>query len=54
MTIIGSEIGLSPVKLQAIIGTNAGLLSIGTLWTYYGKDIYIEENAFENIVGTAF
>ena len=32
--IIGSDNGLSPVQHQAIICTNADLLSIGPLWTY--------------------
>ena len=31
--IFGSDNGLSPVRRQAIIWTNAGLLSIGTLGT---------------------
>ena len=32
---IGSDNGLSHVKRQAIIWTNAGLLSIGPLWTIF-------------------
>ena len=37
LTIIGSENGLSPSRRQAIIWTNAGLLSIGTLQTYFSE-----------------
>ena len=33
-TIIGSDGGLSPVRCQAIVGTNTGLLSTGPLRTY--------------------
>ena len=35
LTIIGSDIGLSPDRRQAIIWTNAGLLLIGPLGTYF-------------------
>ena len=34
-TIIGSDGGLSPVRCQAIVGTNTGLLSTGPLRTYF-------------------
>ena len=37
LSIIGSENGLSPSRRQAIIWTNAGLLSIGTLQTYFSE-----------------
>ena len=37
LTIIGSENGLSPSRRQAIIWTDAGLLSIGPLWTYFSE-----------------
>ena len=33
LTIIGSDIGLSPGRRQAIIRTNAGILLIGPLGT---------------------
>ena len=36
-TIIGSDNGLSPVRRQAIIWTNAGLLLIGTLGTNFSE-----------------
>ena len=41
LTIIGSDNGLSPVRRQAIIWTNAGLLSIGPLGTNF-SEILIE------------
>ena len=34
---IGSDNGLSPIRRQAIIQTNAGLLSIGTLGTSFSE-----------------
>ena len=37
LTIIGSDNGLSPDRHQAIIWTNAGILLIGTLWTYFSE-----------------
>ena len=37
ITIIASVNGLSPERRQAIIWTNAGLLSIGTLRTYFSE-----------------
>ena len=37
LTIIGSDIGLSPGRRQAIIWTNAGILLIGPLGTYFGE-----------------
>ena len=39
LTIIGSDNGLSPVWRQAIIWTNDGLLSIGTLWTNFSENV---------------
>ena len=36
-TIIGSDNGLSPDRRQAIIGTNAGILSIGPLGTNFSE-----------------
>ena len=41
LTIIGSDNGLSPDRRQAIILTNAGLLLIGPLGTYF-REILIE------------
>ena len=38
---IGSDNGLSPGRRQAIIWTNAGMLSIGPLWTNF-SEIWIE------------
>ena len=54
-TIIGLDNGLSPGWRQAIIWTNVGILSIGTLGTnfndnYWNSNIFIQENALENIV----
>ena len=34
---IGSDNGLSPIRRQAIIQTNAGLLSIGPLGTNFSE-----------------
>ena len=45
LTIIGSDNGLSPDRRQAIIWTNAGLLLIGPLGTYF-SEILIEILAF--------
>ena len=42
---IGSDNGLLPVRRQAIIWTNAGLLSIGTLQTYF-SEILIKTQEF--------
>ena len=56
LTIIGSENDLSPGRRQAIIWTNAGILLIWTLGTNFSeilrekKCIFIQENAFENVV----
>ena len=53
---IGPNNGLSPIQCQAIIWTNARLLSIGPLGTNFSeilikiKKLFIHENAFENIV----
>ena len=37
LTITGSDNGLSPVRCQAIIWTNAGILSIGSLGTNFSE-----------------
>ena len=39
LTIIGSDNGLSPGRRQAIIWTNAGLLLIGPLQTYFSENL---------------
>ena len=39
LTIIGSDNGLSPGRRQAIIWTNAGLLSIGPWRTYFSENL---------------
>ena len=51
LTIIGSNNGLSPVRRQAIIWTNAGILLIGPLGTnfYENSYIFIQGDAFENV-----
>ena len=50
--IIGSDNGLSPVRHQRIISTNADLLSIDSLGTdlVKYKSKVSEENTFENVV----
>ena len=45
LTIIGSDNGLSPGRRQAIIWTNAGILSIRTLGTHF-SEILSEIHAF--------
>ena len=53
LTIIGSDNGLSPGRRQAIIWTNAGILLIGgtnVSEILIKICIFIEENAFENVV----
>ena len=56
LDIIGSDKGLSPEQRQAIIWTNAGILSIRHLRTNFSQilikfsNIFIQENAFENAV----
>ena len=57
-TTIGSDNGLSPGQRQAIIQTNAGILSIWPLGTYFSEIllnrnsyVFIQENAFENVCG---
>ena len=45
LTIIGSDIGLSPGRRQAIIWTNAGILLIWPLGTNF-REILIEINTF--------
>ena len=52
---IGSDNGLAPIRCQAIIYTNAGLLSIGPLGTNFSEILikihfFIYENASENNV----
>ena len=52
---IGSDNGLSPIRRQAIIQTNAGLMSTGPLGTNLSEIVikipnFIQENASENIV----
>ena len=47
LTIIGSDNGLSPDRRQAIIWTNAGILSIGPLRTNF-SEILIETLAFSS------
>ena len=53
--IIGSDIGLSPDRRQAIIWSNAGILLIRTRsklqWNIKRNSyIFIQENSFENVV----
>ena len=57
MAIIGSDNRLLPVRCQAIIWTNGGILSIWTLRTYFSEIeikiqlfifIFIKESHFEN------
>ena len=56
LSIIVSDNGLSPGRRQAIIWTNAGIVLIGALGTNVSENfdwnlyIFIEENAFENVV----
>ena len=55
LTIIGSDNSFSPGRRQAIIWTNAGILLIEPLGTNLRNfnrnwNIFIQENAFENIV----
>ena len=51
--IISSDNGLSPIRRQAIIRTNAGLLSISSLQTNFNeiwfeiKEFSFQENEFE-------
>ena len=53
---MGSDIGLSPIRRQAIIWTNAGILLIGPLETNFSEisiesiHILFQENAFESVV----
>ena len=53
---IGWDNGLSPIQRQAIISTNAGLLSMGPPGTNVSEilieiqKLFIHENAFENNV----
>ena len=50
LTIIGSNNGLSPNRRQAIIWTNAGLLSIGPLQTYFSeKEIKMQQFALKKM-----
>ena len=53
LTIIGSENGLLPGRHQAAIWTNDGILLIWPLGTNFSEisiDIFIQENALENVV----
>ena len=53
LTIIGSDNGLSPGRLQAITWTNVGILLIGPKrqWNFkLNSNIFIQENALENVV----
>ena len=56
LTIIASDNGLSPGRRKAIIWNNAGIFSIGLLWTNLSEifnrnsDIFFQENALENVV----
>ena len=45
LTIIGSDNGMSPVQCQAIISTNAGILSVGPLGTNF-NEILIRTQTF--------
>ena len=48
---IASDNGLAPIRRQAIILTNAGLLSIALQWNFYqNTKLFIHENASENII----
>ena len=50
---VGSDNGLSPGGRQAIIWTIAGKLLIGPLGTNFSEiliEIFIQENAFENVI----
>ena len=50
LTIIGSDNGLSPGRRQAIIWTNAGIGN-KLQWNFNrNSNIFIHENAFENVV----
>ena len=44
LIIIGSDNGLSPDRRQAIIWTNAGLLSIGPLRTHFSDNLFKFKN----------
>ena len=54
--IIGSDNGMSPDRRQVIIETNAGILVIGPLETYFSEILtgiqifFIKGNALENVV----
>ena len=45
LTIIGSDNGFSPGRRQAIVWTNAGILSVGPLGTHF-REISIEIYTF--------
>ena len=50
LTIIGSDIGLSPGRRQVIIWTNAGILLIGTLGTNFNEIVIgIQTFSFEKM-----
>ena len=49
-TTIGSDNGLSPIRRQAIIETNAGILSIGPLGTNFNEiSIKIQNSSFRKM-----
>ena len=56
LTTIASDNGSSPGRHQAIIWNNAGMLSIGLLWTNFSEiliansDLFFQENALESVV----
>ena len=56
LAIIGSNNGLSPGRRQAIILTNAAILLIRPVGTYfdeicvYDSEVFIQHNALENVV----
>ena len=51
LTVIGSDNGLSPGRLQAIIWTNAALLLIGPLWTNFSDILNkIHQFSFTNML----
>ena len=56
LTIIGSDNGLSPERLRAIIWINAGLLLIGPLGSNFSEILIeiltfsLKKNAFQSVV----
>ena len=50
LTVIGSDIGLSPGRRQVNIWTGAEILLVGPLGTSSrNSNIFIQENAFQNV-----